>query len=115
MIRLTELNLSLIEIFYLIIVFAVGFIATLLIMPMIIKIMKKTGHVGKDIHKNAHPEVAESGGIGIIIGFSLASLLLMVFIPALMYEVLVFMTTVIIAGIIGFIDDRKKLRSRYKM
>jgi len=33
--------------------------------------MKKKGYIGYDIHKNARPEVAESGGLGILIGISI--------------------------------------------
>jgi len=115
MIPLTDLNLGIVEILYLIIVFAVGFIVTYFIMPVIINIMKKTGHVGRDIHKNARPEVAESGGLGLIAGFIAACFVLMYAIPALYFEVLVFQATVLLAGGIGYIDDRVKLRSRYKM
>ena len=115
MIPLTELNLSIVEILYLILVFAVGFIITYFAMPVVINLMKKFGHVGKDIHKNARPEVAESGGLGILAGFTAACFILMYVIPALYFEVLVFLATVLLAGGIGYIDDRVKLRSRYKM
>ncbi len=77
--------------------------------------MKKKGHVGFDIHKKARPEVAESGGVSIIIGLSAASIFLIIFFPILMNEIIIFMLTIILAGTIGFIDDRIKLRSRYKI
>ena len=112
---LTDLNWSFMEIFFLSIIFIVGFLMTYLILPYLIKIMKRKGFVGVDIHKNAKPEVAESGGLSIIIGFSVSSILLIIFFPAFLKETITFLLTVLLAGCIGFIDDRKKLRSRYKI
>ncbi|MFX1418509.1 MAG: hypothetical protein ACFE9N_06275 [Promethearchaeota archaeon] len=77
--------------------------------------MKKKKHVGYDIHKNAKPEVAESGGISIVLGFSLCAILLFLFFPSFFEETLIFLLTVLIAGAVGLIDDIKKLRSRYKI
>ena len=113
--HLTQLNWSFLEIFYLIIIFLVGFLVTLKILPFIIKFMKKKDYIGYDIHKNAQPKVAESGGIALVIGFTIASIFLVLFFPALFNEALIFLLTVISAGVIGFIDDRKKLKSRYKI
>ncbi len=115
MTSLTELNWGILEVFYLIIIFAVGFLSTFLIIPRLIKYMKKKGNVGIDIHKNSKPEVAESGGISIVIGASLTSILLMIFFPIFIKEILIFLLTIILAGIIGFIDDLRKLKSRYKI
>ncbi|MFX1456291.1 MAG: hypothetical protein ACFFDB_13035 [Promethearchaeota archaeon] len=77
--------------------------------------MKKKKFVGYDIHKNSRPEIAESGGISIVIGFTVASLLSMVFFPMFLEEIIIFLITVLLAGTIGFIDDRIKLKSRYKI
>ena len=115
MIPFSELNWTVLEIFFLIIVFVIGFSITYIILPPIIKFMKKKGYVGIDIHKNAQPEVAESGGLSIIIGFTVSAIFLIIFFPTFLKEIFIFLLTVISAGIIGFIDDRKKLRSRYKI
>ncbi|MFX1442811.1 MAG: hypothetical protein ACFFHV_05300 [Promethearchaeota archaeon] len=88
---------------------------TLLLIPYLIKIMKKKGYVGYDIHKNENPEVAESGGISMVIGIFISSVLLLTLFPKFFNEILIFILTVILAGIIGLIDDRIKLRSRYKI
>ncbi|MFX0001423.1 MAG: hypothetical protein ACFE9Q_03185 [Candidatus Hodarchaeota archaeon] len=77
--------------------------------------MQKRHYLGIDIHKNTHPEVAESGGLAIIIGFTATFIFLMLFFPSFIREIFIFFLTVILSGIIGFIDDRKKLRSRYKI
>ncbi|MFX0080237.1 MAG: hypothetical protein ACFE94_00640 [Candidatus Hodarchaeota archaeon] len=77
--------------------------------------MKEKDYTGYDIHKNAQPKVAESGGIALIIGFTIALIFLIFFFPELFNETLIFLLTVISAGVIGFIDDRKKLKPRYKI
>ncbi len=115
MIRITDLNWGLLEAIYLIIVFAVGFTITMVIIPYLIKIMKRKGHIGIDIHKNLKTEVAESGGISIVIGISFASMFLIIFFPSFFNEILIFVLTVVLSGLIGYIDDRIKLRSRYKL
>ncbi|MFX0046754.1 MAG: hypothetical protein ACFE8G_01170 [Candidatus Hermodarchaeota archaeon] len=115
MIFITELIWGISEVIYLTLICIVGFVITLLIIPYIIRFMKKKGYIGYDIHKNARPEVAESGGLGIVIGISVTSILLMVFFPGLLKEIFVYLLTVVISGLIGFIDDRVKLRSLYKI
>ncbi|NVM34707.1 MAG: hypothetical protein HWN81_03865 [Candidatus Lokiarchaeota archaeon] len=112
---LTDLNWGLMEILFLIIVFIVGFFITYLALPYIIKFMERKKYVGIDIHKNAKPEIAESGGLSIIFGFIFALIFLIIFFPGFFKEILIFLLTVLLAGFIGFIDDRKKLRSRYKI
>ncbi|NHJ23036.1 MAG: hypothetical protein EAX89_00570 [Candidatus Lokiarchaeota archaeon] len=115
MIKLSELNWGFLEIIYLILVFIIGFVITYAIMPYIIKIMKRKGYVGIDIHKNSKPEIPESGGLGILIGFSLTAIILTLLFPSFINEILIFTLTVILSGIIGFLDDRIRLRSRYKV
>jgi len=115
MIRISDLNWNIVEIIYLIIIFIVGFLITRLIIPSIIKIMKKKGYIGIDIHKNSRTEVAESGGIAIVIGISCTSVLLILFFPSFYSEILIFILTVVLSGVIGFIDDRIRLKSRYKV
>ncbi|MHA1988677.1 MAG: hypothetical protein ACW98D_18770, partial [Promethearchaeota archaeon] len=77
--------------------------------------MKKRKFVGYDIHKNSKPEVAESGGLSIVIGFVISSLLLIIFFPVFFEDILIFLITVLLAALIGFIDDRIKFKSRYKI
>ncbi len=115
MIPLSDLNWGFFEIFGLVVIFIIGFLVTYLILPYIVKFMKTRKYVGYDIHKNSRPEVAESGGLSIVIGFGVTSILLMIFFPVFLNEILIFLFTVLLAGIIGYIDDRKKLRSRNKI
>ena len=78
MIPLSELIWGLLEISFLIIVFVIGFLVTYLILPALIKFMKKKRYIGIDIHKNAQPEIAESGGLSIIIGITVSSIFLII-------------------------------------
>jgi len=77
--------------------------------------MTRKGHVGIDIHKNSKPKVAESGGLGIVIGFTVSCIFLILFFPSFSKEILIFLLTVLLAGLIGYIDDKIRLRSRYKI
>ena len=113
--RLSELNWGFLEVFFLIIIFLVGFLVTYFILPRLITFLKQKKYVGYDIHKNSRPEVAESGGISIVIGFTIASFFLMIFFFDFLNEIVMFLLTVLLAAAIGFIDDRVKLRSRYKI
>ncbi|GAG65836.1 unnamed protein product, partial [marine sediment metagenome] len=115
MTRLSSLNWGILETTYLILSFIAGFVITLLIIPYIMRIMKRKGYMGIDIHKTAKTEVPESGGISIIVGISLTSILLAIFFPIFFNEILIFVLTVVISGLIGYIDDRIKLKSRYKL
>ncbi|MEJ2294645.1 MAG: hypothetical protein P8Y23_07730 [Candidatus Lokiarchaeota archaeon] len=115
MVQFDELNWDFAEVVYLTIIFFIGLIITYLIIPIIIRFMKKKHFVGYDIHKASKPEVAESGGVSIVIGFSIVSIFLIIFFPSFFNVILIFVLTVIISGIIGFIDDRIRLKSRYKI
>jgi len=115
MIPLSELQWDFLGILYLVIIFIVGFAITYLILPFIIKAMKKKKFVGYDIHKNSRPEVAESGGLSFVIGFSISSIFTMLFFPIILNETIIFLLTVLLTAAIGFIDDRIKLKSRYKI
>lgn len=115
MIKLSDLNWNFLELIYLVVIFCITFLITYFIIPFLIKFMKRKGYVGYDIHKNAKPEVAESGGVSIVLGISVASIFLIIFFPIFLNEILVFIVTILFSAVIGFIDDRIKLRSRYKI
>ncbi|MBD3216283.1 MAG: hypothetical protein GF311_26960 [Candidatus Lokiarchaeota archaeon] len=115
MISPTKIRWDFFSILYLSIAGIIGFVLTYLIMPYIIKYMKKKGYVGTDIHKNTRPEVAESGGLGMIIGFIFPSIFLAIIFTDYRNIILIVLITVFIAGIIGFLDDRVRLRTRYKL
>lgn len=112
---LSDLNWGFLEILFLVIIFLVGLLSTYVLLPHIIKLMKKKNYIGYDIHKNSRPEIAESGGLSFVLGFLFASIALMIFFFDFFNEILIFILTVLIAALIGFADDRIKLKSRYKI
>ncbi len=106
---------NLLKIVFLIIIFIIGFALTYFLMPFIIKFMKKRGYIGLDIHKNSKPQIAESGGLGMLFGFLGGALFLLIFFPEIINEILIVTLTIFLSGCIGYIDDRIRLRSRYKI
>ncbi len=112
---ITDLNWNFLDILFLCIIFIVGFSITYIILPYLVNFMKRKGFVGNDIHKNEKPEIAESGGLSLLVGLVFSSILLIIFFPTFFNETLIFLLTVLLAGFIGYIDDRRKLRSRYKI
>ena len=115
MTHITDLNWNFFDIVLLCIVFIVGFSITYIILPYLINFMKRKRFVGNDIHKNTKSEIAESGGLSMLIGLVFSSILIILFFPIYSKQTLIFLLTVLLAGFIGFIDDRIKLRSRYKI
>ena len=81
------------------------FLLTYLIYPPLIKYLKKKGWVGYDIHKTARPETAESGGIGLTIGILVGIIIMGLIYRPLLNEMIVFVITIIIAALVGLIDD----------
>ncbi len=97
----------------------VAFIVTFIVMPYIIKIMKRRDIVGVDVHKLKKPEVAEMGGLGILFGLIIACLVLFLgsgFIDLGFFDIriLIFLAVLFIAGLIGIIDDLKALGPKVK-
>ena len=96
---------------YLTICFIVSFLVVSLIMPYWIRKAKKAGLTGKDIHKLSCREVAEMGGIIVILSF-LCSILSYIAIRIFLYNsnthityLLAILTAILVAGMIGGIDD----------
>jgi len=96
----------------LIISILISFLATLLIMPSWIKKAKKIGLIWEDMNKHKHPRnVVGSGGIVVLLGFVLGVLSYIAIKTFILetdittVQIFALLTTVIIAGIIGLIDD----------
>ena len=89
-----------------------AFLITLGILPKWIDKAKKIGLVWDDVHKWKKKEkVAGSGGITVLIGFIIATLLY-VGVKTFVFEtetniveIFVILTTIVLAGLVGFIDD----------
>ena len=87
------------------------FVLTWLILPTWIKRAKKAGLLGKDIHKIKEKEVAEMGGIVVLLTFMIG---IMGYIAIRIFwfhsndyvtSIFAILSAVLIAGIIGIIDD----------
>lgn len=100
---------------WLALIFLVSFLSSYFSIPKIIRFMREHDYVGKDIHKNDQPEVAESGGLSTVIALLISSILIIIFFQEFINETLIFLLTILIAAFIGFVDDRIKLKSRYKI
>ncbi|RLF14075.1 MAG: hypothetical protein DRJ66_06685 [Thermoprotei archaeon] len=83
----------------------ISFISTFILTHFIAEFMKKINHVGIDIHKPEKPKIPTSCGISIIIGLVLGILLLVKLFPNYAPLMITFIATVIIASIIGLVDD----------
>jgi len=89
-----------------------GFFATLFFMPYWIKKAKQIGLIWEDMNKFKHPkDVAGSGGLIVVFGFIigvLSYIALKTFVlktDMTTIEIFALITTVLIAGFIGFLDD----------
>ena len=101
--------------------FLVAVIVTFLIMPSIIRTMTKAGMVGPDMNKPHKPQIAEMGGVGVLIGFfsgifTTIGIMKFVF-PEPLGEsrlLLASMFAILGAALVGALDDLFDLRQRVK-
>ncbi|MEM2914290.1 MAG: hypothetical protein QXH91_02650 [Candidatus Bathyarchaeia archaeon] len=100
--------------FEMLIILISGFIASFLSMPVIIGEMRKVRIVGIDVHKKDRPLIPEMGGIALLIGLTISILAAVVLMPQKLNLLLSFLATVLIAGIVGAIDDLKTLNAKIK-
>jgi UDP-N-acetylglucosamine--dolichyl-phosphate N-acetylglucosaminephosphotransferase len=96
-----------------------AFVVTYLIMPRVISFMHRHNIVGVDVHKLKKPEVAQMGGIGLVLGVSAGCLFLFfssgfLGLGFLDYRILVFLAVVLLAGLVGVVDDLKTLGPKTK-
>src|SRR5206468_12502402 len=94
----------------------VSFIAAYLFLPWLIRSLRGTTLVGKDLNKLHGPLVPEMGGIGVILGFYvgvgiLAALVVPADSSALFFAAL---SACLGAGVVGLMDDMFRLRKRSK-
>jgi len=96
----------------LIIPFLLSFLATLFTLPIWIKRAKRIGLVWEDMNKKGHPKnVAGSGGLIVLFSFvfgTLSYIAIKTFVlktDVTTIQIFTLLMTVLIAGIIGFIDD----------
>jgi UDP-N-acetylglucosamine--dolichyl-phosphate N-acetylglucosaminephosphotransferase len=95
-------------------VFALGLASTFAVMPTVIKKMREKQIGGVDVHKKNRPFIPEMGGIAVLIGVTLSSLAAFLLAPEKTDIIASFLGSMLIAGIIGAIDDLKTLNAKVK-
>ena len=93
----------------------ISFVTTNFVMPRLIKRLKAANVVGKDIHKVSKPIIAEMGGIGILLGFTIGMMVGMFIYPSLKLGLSIVLLVILIVGIVGMVDDIVQLSSREKL
>lgn len=92
-----------------IISFAIGYA----LLPGLVKSLVKSGYFGRDVHKINKPKVAEPGGIILIFSFIISIFLYLGFITysngLVIPDLFAGILAVLLAGIIGLVDDFLKL------
>ena len=97
--------------YHFVLLFLMILLVVFIVTPYWIKKAKMAGLIGKDMHKNSELKVAEMGGITVLLGFLIgimAYIAMRVFIFEANTQIallLAMLTAVLIAGIIGIIDD----------
>ncbi|MFA5929929.1 MAG: hypothetical protein WC861_03540 [Candidatus Micrarchaeia archaeon] len=100
-------------------ILATAFCLTSFAMPAVVRKMKAAGIVGNDVNKPGRPEVAEMGGLGIVMGVIGALLLAIAMNTFLGYslnlnEIMAAMLTMAIIALIGIFDDLFDMRKDVK-
>jgi UDP-N-acetylglucosamine--dolichyl-phosphate N-acetylglucosaminephosphotransferase len=93
----------------------ISFVTTNFVMPRLIKRLKAANVVGKDIHKVSKPIIAEMGGIGILLGFTIGMMVGMFIYPSLKLGLSIVLLVILIVGIVGMVDDIVQLSSKEKL
>lgn len=94
---------------------SIAALTTFLILPWLIPKMKARGIIGRDLNKPNLPEIAEMGGIAVVIGFFAGVSVLLALDGVTDVELLnVSLSVVLGAAFIGMIDDLFELRQRQK-
>jgi len=92
----------------------VAFLITYFATPFLIKSLKTHEVVGIDVHKPAKPICAEMGGFAVLLGFMGAFGFMALMLPDFVFTVASAFLTIVLAGLVGIVDDLFTLRQRYK-
>ena len=95
-------------------VFIIGFVVCFVSLPFLMSWMKKLGIEGKDVHKRKKPSVPEMGGVSILFGLAASVTTALVLLNHHALDMLAFLFTVILAGLIGAWDDLHPLSAKVK-
>jgi UDP-N-acetylglucosamine--dolichyl-phosphate N-acetylglucosaminephosphotransferase len=97
-----------------VITISIGFITTLLLIPSVSKFMFKHGIIGIDVHKLDRPKIPELCGITIVIGVTVSAIIFSLFYPEQNMWILAFVSSTLIAAIVGILDRITKIGPRLK-
>ncbi|MHA1611577.1 MAG: hypothetical protein ACTSVZ_08135 [Promethearchaeota archaeon] len=115
MIPITNLDIEWYQYILLAIIAIAVFGSTYWLYPHAIKWMMAKGYAGYDIHKKERPATAESGGIVFSLTIMVGLIFTAVLFPTLWKEILIFVITILLAAVVGWIDDRRQLSSLKKI
>ncbi|WP_148883346.1 MraY family glycosyltransferase [Thermococcus aciditolerans] len=87
----------------------IGLTLTLILTPYLAGRLKRAGIIGRDIHKLDRPEVAEMGGLALLVGIPLALA------PSLDPETARALLVFLLFGVVGIVDDLTALRQSHKV
>ncbi len=95
--------------------FAVSLAMTWIIVPWLIPRLKARGIVGTDLNKPNQPEIAEMGGIAVVMGFFAGVSVMLMFDQVTDRNLLnVSFSAVLGAAFVGMMDDMFDIRQRHK-
>jgi len=97
-----------------IVAFIVSTLITLFLTPQVADKMRKRGIVGVDIHKQHRPEVPEMCGICILVGLAASIMVSLTILLNYAVDFLAFLSVVLLSGLIGAVDDIRRLGPRIK-
>jgi len=97
--------------------FVVSLFVAFFSVPILIARLTRAGISGNDVHKPGQPEVSEMGGLAIVAGFSVGVLLAVAtvsffraFSSVNLVVLLAVLSTILLAGLIGIVDDLLGMR-----
>ena len=82
-----------------------SFLTVIAVTPLMIRLGRRVGIVGVDVHKPSKPVIPKTGGLALILGSLIALLVHMLL--NWEFSSLIFLSTGLIAGLIGFLEDLK--------
>lgn len=104
------------EIYCLVFIFAMPFLVSLLLMPLIIRFSARKGLYDPTNDRKIHKgKISRLGGLGIFSGFTVALVCLLIFDFDVQFNVPLFVSALLLAFLTGFIDDIITVKARYKL
>lgn len=93
--------------------FAAAFFATFVLTPILKNKLAEKGITGTDLHKAGKVEIPEMGGIAVLLGFLISIITAYFF--YLDTRLLLGLAVVMLIGIVGIVDGRRRLSAKQKV